>query len=117
MTLNPAKMQLISGFIDTYLRLNKIEKEKFQTELGTLITEEKEEVMQIVTSWMEEGIERGIEREKNLIFRQINRKFGEIDLELATKIRSLNIEILESLGEAIFDLDTVADLQQWLDNL
>lgn len=43
-------MQLISGFIDTYLRLNKIEKEKFQTELGTLITEEKEEVMQIVTS-------------------------------------------------------------------
>ena len=114
-------MQLISGFIDTYLRLNKIEKEKFQTELGTLITEEKEEVMQIVTSWMEEGIEIGIERcierEKNLILRQIKRKFGEIDLELATKIRSLNIEILESLGEAIFDLDTVADLQQWLDNL
>jgi len=60
--LNPAKMQLISGFIDTYLRLNKIEEEKFQTEIGTLIKEEKEEVMQIVTSWMEEGIERGIER-------------------------------------------------------
>ncbi|MEI6371913.1 MAG: flagellar assembly protein H, partial [Nostocales cyanobacterium ELA608] len=59
--LNPAKMQLISGFIDTYLRLNKIEEEKFQTEVGTLIKEEKEEVMQIVTSWMEEGIERGIE--------------------------------------------------------
>jgi hypothetical protein len=25
--LNPAKMQLISGFIDTYLRLNKIEEQ------------------------------------------------------------------------------------------
>jgi predicted transposase YdaD len=115
--LNPAKMQLISGFIDTYLRLNKIEKEKFQTELGTLITEEKEEVMQIVTSWMEEGIERGIEREKNLILGQINRKFGQIDIELETEIRSLNIEIIETLGEAIFDLDTVEDLQTWLDNL
>ena len=115
--LNPAKMQLISGFIDTYLRLNKIEEEKFQTEIGTLIKEEKEEVMQIVTSWMEEGIERGIEREKNLILRLINRKFGQIDRELETEIRSLNIEIIETLGEAIFDLDTVEDLQNWLDNL
>ena len=127
--LNPAKMQLISGFIDTYLRLNKIEEEKFQAEIGTLIKEEKEEVMQIVTSWMEEGIEKGIEkgiergiergidREKNLILRQINRKFGQIDLELATEIRSLNIEIIEALAEAIFDLDDVEDLQNWLDNL
>ena len=119
--LNPAKMQLISGFIDTYLRLNKIEKEKFQTEIGTLIKEEKEEVMQIVTSWMEEGIEkgieRGIEREKNLILRQINRKFGQINRELETEIRSLNIEIIEALGEAIFDLDTVQDLQTWLENV
>ena len=60
---------------------------------------------------------RSIDREKNLILRQINRKFGEIELDLVTRIRSLNIEILESLGEAIFDLDTVADLQNWLDNL
>ncbi|MBE9251681.1 DUF4351 domain-containing protein [Dolichospermum sp. LEGE 00240] len=106
-------MQLISGFIDTYLRLNKLEKEKFQTGIGTLIKEEKEEVMQIVTSWMEEGIER----EKNLILRQINRKFGQINRELETEIRSLNIEIIEALGEAIFDLGTVEDLQNWLDNL
>jgi hypothetical protein len=97
--------------------LNKIEEEKFQIEIGTLIKEEKEEVMQIVTSWMEEGIEKGIEREKNLILRLINRKFGQIDLELATKIRILNIEIIEALGEAIFDLETEKDLQNWLDNL
>ncbi|MDM3855192.1 MAG: DUF4351 domain-containing protein [Aphanizomenon gracile PMC649.10] len=69
--------------------------------------------MQIVTSWMEEGIER----EKNLILRQINRKFGQINRELETEIRSLNIEIIEALGEAIFDLGTVEDLQNWLDNL
>jgi hypothetical protein len=115
--LNPAKMQLISGFIDTYLRLNKIEEQKFAAEVSSFIPTEKEEVMEIVTTWMEEGIERGIEREKNLILRQINRKLGQINLELETKIRSLNIEILESLGEEIFDLDTVADLQRWLDNL
>ena len=97
--LNPAKMQLISGFIDTYLRLNKIEEEKFAAEIGSLIPAEKEEVMQIVTSWMEQGIEQGIEqgrqeaitKEKDLIVRQIKRKVGNIDMELETRIKSLNL--------------------------
>ncbi|UUO15520.1 DUF4351 domain-containing protein [Dolichospermum heterosporum] len=115
--LNPAKMQLISGFIDSYLRLNQIEEEKFKTELGSLIPEEQEEVMQIVTSWMEQGIERGIEREKNLIIRQVNRKLGKIDAKLEAQIRNLNVEIIELLGESIFDLSTVEDLQNWLNNL
>ncbi|MFN9402834.1 MAG: DUF4351 domain-containing protein [Dolichospermum sp.] len=39
-----------------------------------------------------------------------------MNLELETKIRSLNIEIIEALGEAIFDLDDVEDLRNWLEN-
>jgi len=119
--LNPAKMQLISGFIDTYLRLNKIEEEKFAAEIGSLIPAEKEEVMQIVTSWMEQGIEQGrqeaITKEKDLIVRQIKRKVGNIDMELETRIKSLNLEVIEVLAEAIFDFATVEDLRNWLDNL
>ena len=123
--LNPAKMQLISGFIDTYLRLNQIEEEKFAAEIGSLIPAEKEEVMQIVTSWMEQGIERGIQqgrqeaitKEKDLIVRQIKRKLGNIDMELETRIKSLNLEVIEVLAEAIFDLATVEDLRNWLENL
>lgn len=117
--LNPAKMQLISGFIDTYLRLNKIEEQTFKAEIGSLIPAEKEEVMQIVTSWMEQGIEQGrqeaIVKEKDLIVRQIKRKVGNIDTELENRVKSLNIEVIEVLAEAIFDLDTVEDLQNWLD--
>ncbi len=114
-------MQLISGFIDTYLRLNKIEEEKFAAEIGSLIPAEKEEVMQIVTSWMEQGIEQGrqeaITKEKDLIVRQIKRKVGNIDIELETRIKSLNLEVIEVLAEAIFDFATVEDLRNWLDNL
>lgn len=117
--LNPAKMQLISGFIDTYLRLNKIEEQRFKAEIGSLIPAEKEEVMQIVTSWMEQGIEKGrqeaITKEKDLIVRQIKRKVGNINIELENRVKSLNIEVIEVLAEAIFDLDTVEDLQNWLD--
>ncbi|MFM6339184.1 MAG: Rpn family recombination-promoting nuclease/putative transposase [Dolichospermum sp.] len=125
--LNPAKMQLISGFIDTYLRLNKIEEQRFKAEIGSLIPAEKEEVMQIVTSWMEQGIEKGIEqgieqgrqeaitKEKDLIVRQIKRKVGNIDMELETRVKSLNLEVIELLAEAIFDFATAEDLRNWLD--
>ncbi|MFM6370694.1 MAG: Rpn family recombination-promoting nuclease/putative transposase [Dolichospermum sp.] len=149
--LNPAKMQLISGFIDTYLRLNKIEEQKFAAEIGSLIPSEKEEVMQIVTSWMEQGIEQGIQqgiergvqqgmeqgiergiqqgieqgieqgrqeaivKEKDLIVRQIKRKVGNIDMELETRVKSLNLEVIELLAEAIFDFATAEDLRNWLD--
>ena len=112
---------ILSGFIDTYLRLNKIEEEKFAAEIGSLIPAEKEEVMQIVTSWMEQGIEQGrqeaITKEKDLIVRQIKRKVGNIDMELETRIKSLNLEVIEVLAEAIFDFATVEDLRNWLDNL
>lgn len=57
--LNPAQVQLISGFIDTYLRLNQTEQARFQVELDRIEPRKREEVMEIVTSWMEEGLERG----------------------------------------------------------
>ncbi|MGL5076671.1 MAG: Rpn family recombination-promoting nuclease/putative transposase, partial [Waterburya sp.] len=42
--LDPAKMQLISGFVDSYLRLNSIEEAIFQSELGTMELQEREQI-------------------------------------------------------------------------
>ncbi|MCA2577698.1 MAG: DUF4351 domain-containing protein [Microcystis sp. M41BS1] len=127
--LNPAKMQLISGFIDTYLNLNPVEERQFQEEISTFSQPVQEGVMQITTSWMrqgielgieqgiEQGIERGIEREKTLILRQLKRKLGEINPSLETKIMELSIDDVEALGEALFDFSTVEDLINWLNTL
>ncbi len=123
--LNPAKMQLISGFIDTYLNLNPVEEIQFQEEISTFSQPVQEGVMQITTSWMrqgielgiEQGIEQGIEREKTLILRQIKRKLGEINPSLETKIMQLSIDDVEVLGEALFDFSTVEDLINWLNTL
>src|ERR687886_492103 len=46
--LDPARMQLISGFVDTYLRLSAEEQRIFQAEIGRFIPDEREVVMQIV---------------------------------------------------------------------
>ena len=57
--LDPARRELISGFIDSYLRLTMEEEQQFGAELQELHPQEKESVMEIVTSWMERGLEQG----------------------------------------------------------
>jgi Domain of unknown function (DUF4351) len=112
--LDPAKMQLISGFIDTYLNLNESEEQVFQSELGTIESDEREEVMQIVTSWMRTGIQQG---QVSMVMRLLKHKFGEIDSNVEARIKGLSSPQLEDLSEALLDFDRVADLTTWLGNL
>jgi hypothetical protein len=66
---------------------------------------------------MERGVERGIEQgEQQLIFRQLNRRFGEIESSFIETIRTLTIDQLELLGEALLDFSSIIDLEQWLEN-
>ncbi|WP_103136364.1 DUF4351 domain-containing protein [Nostoc sp. CENA543] len=118
--LNPAKMELISGFIDTYLKLNATEEQALDTELKQANLVEEEGIMEIVTSWMEKGIEKGIERgieqgEQKIIKRQLKRRFNNIDSTLESRIDSLSVEQIENLADAIFDFQAVEDLINWLD--
>jgi hypothetical protein len=115
--LDAVGMQLISGFIDTYLNLNPVEEIQFQEEISTFSQPVQEGVMQITTSWMRQDIEQGIEREKTLILRQLKRKLGEINPSLETQIMQLSIDDVEVLGEALFDFSKVEDLINWLNTL
>ncbi|KAB0243224.1 DUF4351 domain-containing protein [Microcystis aeruginosa EAWAG127a] len=115
--LDAVGMQLISGFIDTYLNLNPVEEIQFQEEISTFSQPVHEGVMQITTSWMRQDIEQGIEREKTLILRQLKRKLGEINPSLETQIMQLSIDDVEVLGEALFDFSKVEDLINWLNTL
>lgn len=114
--LNPAKIELISGFIDTYLRLNTAEEEELNTELKQANLVEEEQIMEIVTSWMEKGIEKGIEQgEQKIIKRQVKRRFNNITPTLESQINSLSSAQLENLADVIFDLQSLADLTNWLE--
>jgi hypothetical protein len=112
--LDPAKMQLISGFIDTYLNLNESEEQVFQSELGTIELDNEEEVMQIVTSWMRTGIQQG---QVSMVMRLLKRKFGEINPDLEAQIQRLSSPQLEDLSEALLDFERVEELIAWLSNV
>jgi len=105
--LDAAKTRLISGFVDTYLRLSKVEEQLFAEAIGKLDAVEQERVMEIRTSWGERA-------ERSLILRLLKRRVGEVPESLITQIESLPIEQLEALGEALLDFSSMADLENWL---
>ncbi|OSO89826.1 hypothetical protein B7O87_11855 [Cylindrospermopsis raciborskii CENA303] len=55
-------MQMISGFVDTYLDLSPLEEIEFEEEIRKFSQPIQEGVMQITTSWMRQGLEQGLEQ-------------------------------------------------------
>jgi predicted transposase YdaD len=61
-----------------------------------------------------EGEQRGLERERALVIRQLTRQIGEISTSLRTRVEQLPLEQLENLGEALLGFKSVPDLENWL---
>lgn len=108
------KMQLISDLLDSYLRLSSQEESIFQLELSKMKLEEKEQIMQITTSWEEKGQIKG---QVATILRQLNRKLGNLSEEVTEQVKSLELNQLDMLTEDLLDFESFEDLQNWLDNL
>jgi predicted transposase YdaD len=63
----------------------------------------------------QEGRQEGKqEGEAQLIIRLLNRRCGVLSPNQEAQIRSLDLNQLESLGEALLDFTTMADLEAWL---
>jgi hypothetical protein len=80
--------------------------------------DEKASVMELTTSWKEEGIEigreLGREREYRLLLRQLRKRFGMLEPGWEEKIRKFSFDQLEELGEAFIDFTSPQDLRNWL---
>jgi hypothetical protein len=74
---------------------------------------EEENQMPFISPTEELAMERG---EQQLIIRQLNRRIGEIKSSFIDTIRTLTIDQLELLGEALLDFSSITDLEQWLQN-
>ncbi|MFM7909969.1 MAG: DUF4351 domain-containing protein, partial [Microcystis sp.] len=46
----------------------------------------------------------------------LNRRVGAISPEFLPNLRSLDLEQLENLGEALLDFQSPQDLEEWLEN-
>lgn len=63
----------------------------------------------------EEGKAEGrLEQAIALVMRQISKRFGEIPPSISSQVTQLSLADLESLTEAIFDFQSLRDLENWL---
>ncbi|MFB2898237.1 DUF4351 domain-containing protein [Aerosakkonemataceae cyanobacterium BLCC-F50] len=67
---------------------------------------------------IERGIEQGIQREAvSFVMRLLSRRFGSIAPNIEEQIRSLPVNRIEDLGEAILDFQSETDLTNWLEQV
>jgi len=127
--LNPARQELILGFINTYLKLTTAEEARFQAELAQLEPTEQEETMELMTMGMEKGMTMGMEKgmtmgmekgiqqgQADLVILQLNRRIGTLDAPTTDRIRALPVPQLADLAVALLDFGSLDDLHAWLDS-
>ncbi|BAF60487.1 hypothetical protein PTH_2306 [Pelotomaculum thermopropionicum SI] len=99
MKLDPARAELLGGFFEAYLKLNRKEEEEFSLELGKINREEAEAIMQITTSWHEkgraEGIKEGIKEGKLETARAALKK--GLPEDVVAEITGLDLETVRRL--------------------
>ena len=69
--------------------------------------------MQTMTSWEEKGMERGLDRQRSTILRQLTRKIGSMTDETIEQVNGLSFDQLENLAEALLDFTQFEDLLKW----
>ena len=62
-----------------------------------------------------EAVAEGETKEgRSLVIRLLTRKLGNLTAQLQAQVNSLSIDRVESLGEALLDFTSIADLEAWL---
>jgi hypothetical protein len=119
--LDRARMRLIAGFVDTYLRLNQAEEERFDREMAGAkwSAKEKEAVVEIVTSWEQRGIEKGIEigRQAGVealratLIDVLGWRFGDLDESLTVRLAAIDsVERLRALTHRALTAGSIQEL-------
>ena len=89
--LDPARMKMISGFVDVYLELNAAEEQVFKAAIDTMGLTDREEYMEIVTSWQREGAQQALEQVAVNLLRE------GMAIEAIVRITGLTIERVQQL--------------------
>jgi flagellar biosynthesis/type III secretory pathway protein FliH len=123
MELDPARMTLLTGFFETYLILNEEEERKLEEEMGKVDEKEAKRMIEITTSWEEKGKMKGrmegkaegkAEGQASILLRLLKKKFGYMPVEMENRVMSMPVEKLQELAEAIFDLETIDDVNSFI---
>jgi len=112
--LDPARIQLLTGFFESYLVLNDEEEKVFQQKISEeLKPEEVQKAMEITTSWHEKGRQEGRqEGYRSILLKQIKKRLGTVPADIEKNVAGMKTEQLDLLAEKIFEIATEEDLRR-----
>jgi len=118
--------RLFKELLETFF-VDEIEQRKLEEEMGKMDEKEASRMIELTTSWEEKGRSKGriegkiegriegkIEGQADMLVRQLKKKFSNISAEMENKVRSLPADRLQVLADAIFDLETIEDVRNFL---
>jgi hypothetical protein len=113
MKLDPARMELLGGFFETYLKLSREEEEQLYTELGKMDEKEVSTIMQVTTSWHEKGrIEGAIEAKQDAICKYMLARFKQDPDSVCKKVKLLKDK--DALDGILMDLYSAKSAEEAL---
>ncbi len=112
-------LELVSNLF-TMLQLNKEKSQDLTAEDKELIMKlspiYKARLDEVKQEGIQQGVEQGIQQEATLlIVRQLKRKVGELPANFEARVMGLSVSVLEDLGEALLDFNSLDDLIDWLE--
>jgi len=114
--LNRAKMQLIWGFVESYLRLGEDEQREVTRQLmneEAVMALDAQFLAELPNSFRDAGI---VEGRSSLILALLRRRFGEVPDGLRDRIGTLGIKALEDFALALLDFASFDDAARWLND-
>jgi hypothetical protein len=117
MQLDREKMDLIAGFVSTYLQLTAKEFLAFEREVAQIEERKlKRKAMELMTEWHRQGRKAGREEgELAIVLRLLRRRFGPLPAGLPKQISALPLSQVEALADALLDFASLEDLRRWLE--
>ncbi|MED3653254.1 hypothetical protein P4489_02665 [Heyndrickxia sporothermodurans] len=101
MELNPAKMELIYGFFETYLQLNEEEENQMQEKITKLPEEEAKLILKLPNSYYEKGIKKGIaEGIEKIVTEMLKKGLTAKYISELTNISEEKVKEIQSKNEA-----------------
>ncbi|MGJ9384372.1 Rpn family recombination-promoting nuclease/putative transposase [Salipaludibacillus sp. CF4.18] len=97
MNIDMARQTLITGFFETYIKLTPSEEEQLMSEVKQMDKKEGEKVMEVMVSYERKGMEKGVEKEKTSIAKNMLKK--EMEVDLIVELTGLNKEEVLKLKE------------------
>jgi predicted transposase YdaD len=85
---------------------------------GVIETAREEGIQEGKAQGIQEGKAQGIqEGKRSLLLKQLSRRLGTIPDETKLLLNQLGQELLDILSEALFDLENLEDLHNWLESI